>query len=252
MLKRLTDLLDWIYKKKCYFCKSSKEAVKMCSKCYEEMDFLPVKPSRTVKGKKVYCAGIYSKNLQKLIRGLKYHNQRDLAFYLAQFMSEYFEKISDKKDYEVGMPVFERKCVRAIIEKNGKIAVQRGRAGDCKILGGGMDGEEDFETALSREVLEEGGLILCPGSMQLLGEIEEKRRDLFETDKIYHCHTYFFACTVEERTTEPHMTESEKAKGYHLEWMTPEEIVKANEPFSKEPWIYRDTAFVKMMMEGNL
>ena len=48
------------------------------------------------------------------------------------------------------------------------------------------------------------------------------------------------------------MTESEKAKGYHLEWMTPEEIVKANEPFSKEPWIYRDTAFIKMLMEGNL
>lgn len=110
MLKRLTDLLDWIYKKKCYFCKSSKEAVKMCSKCYEEMDFLPVKPSRTVKGKKVYCAGIYSKNLQKLIRGLKYHNQRDLAFYLAQFMSEYFEKISDKKDYEViPVPIYTKR-----------------------------------------------------------------------------------------------------------------------------------------------
>lgn len=110
MLKRLTDLLDWIYKKKCYFCKSSKEAVKMCSKCYEEMDFLPVKPSRTVKGKKVYCAGIYSKNLQKLIRGLKYHNQRDLAFYLAQFMSEYFEKISDKKDFEViPVPIYPKR-----------------------------------------------------------------------------------------------------------------------------------------------
>ena len=110
MLKRLTDLLDWIYKKKCYFCKSSKEAVKMCSKCYEEMDFLPVKPSRTVKGKKVYCAGIYSKHLQKLIRGLKYHNQRDLAFYLAQFMSEYFEKISDKKDYEViPVPIYPKR-----------------------------------------------------------------------------------------------------------------------------------------------
>ncbi len=110
MLKRLTDLLDWIYKKKCYFCKSSKEAVKMCSKCYEKMDFLPVKPSRTVKGKKVYCAGIYSKNLQKLIRGLKYHNQRDLAFYLAQFMSEYFEKISDKKDYEViPVPIYPKR-----------------------------------------------------------------------------------------------------------------------------------------------
>lgn len=101
MLKRLSDLLDWIYKKKCYFCKSSKEAVKMCSKCYDEMDFLPVKLSRTVCGKKVYCAGVYSKNLQKLIRGLKYHNQRDLAFYLAKFMAEYFEKVTDKKDFEV-------------------------------------------------------------------------------------------------------------------------------------------------------
>lgn len=46
--------------------------------------------------------------------------------------------VLDKKDYEDGMPVFERKCVRAIIEKNGKIAVQRGKGGDCKILGGGM------------------------------------------------------------------------------------------------------------------
>lgn len=48
----------------------------------------------------------------------------------------------DKGDYDETMPVFERKCVRAIIEKNGKIAVQRGCAGDCKILGGGMDGAD--------------------------------------------------------------------------------------------------------------
>lgn len=107
MRKRLSELLDWIYKKKCYFCKSSKEAVKMCSKCYDDMDFLPVKVSRTVCGKKVYCAGVYSKNLQKLIRGLKYHNQSDLAFFLAKFMTEYFEKVTDKKDFEVvPVPIF--------------------------------------------------------------------------------------------------------------------------------------------------
>lgn len=158
----------------------------------------------------------------------------------------------DKGDYDETMPVFERKCVRAIIEKDGKIAVQRGRAGDCKILGGGMDDEEDFKTALSREVLEEGGLYVQPESMQMLGEIEEKRRDLFETDKIYHCCTYFFRCSIEDRTTEPHMTESEKAKGYHLEWLTPEEIIKANEPFAEEPWIYRDTAFIKMLKDGKI
>lgn len=107
MLKYFDKLLDWVYKKKCYFCRSSKEAVKMCSKCYNEMDFLPVKVNRIIAGKKVYCAGIYNKNLQKLIRGLKYHNQRDLAFYLAKFMAEYFEKVTDKNEFEVvPVPIF--------------------------------------------------------------------------------------------------------------------------------------------------
>ena len=106
----LDKLLDWIYKKKCYFCKSSKEAVKMCSKCYEELDFLPVKVNRIIEGKKVYCAGVYSQNLQKLIRGLKYHNQSDLAYYLAKFMSEYISKITDKKDFEViPVPIFPKR-----------------------------------------------------------------------------------------------------------------------------------------------
>lgn len=110
MYQQLISLLDWIYKKKCYFCKSSKEAVKMCSNCYEQMDFLPVKINRVIDGKKIYCAGVYSKNLQKLIRGLKYHNQRDLAYYLAKFMAEYFSKITDKNIFEVvPVPIFPKR-----------------------------------------------------------------------------------------------------------------------------------------------
>ena len=90
-------LLDWIYKKKCYFCRKSKECVKMCSECYDEMEYLPVKVNRIIEGKNIYCAGIYEKNLQKLIRGLKYHNQPDLAYYLAKFMWEYFENVTDER-----------------------------------------------------------------------------------------------------------------------------------------------------------
>lgn len=110
MLQKLSNLLDWIYKKKCYFCRSSKEAVKMCSKCYDDMDFLPVQINRIIDGKKVYCAGVYSKNLQKLIRGLKYHNQKDLAYYLAKFMAEYFSKITDKTDFEIiPVPIYPKR-----------------------------------------------------------------------------------------------------------------------------------------------
>ena len=110
MFKSLINLLDWIHKKKCYFCKSSKEAVRMCSACYNTLDYLPVRVNRIIDGKKVYCAGVYSKNLQKLIRGLKYHNQKDLAYYLAKFMAECFEKITDKKDFEVvPVPIYPKR-----------------------------------------------------------------------------------------------------------------------------------------------
>lgn len=95
------SLLDWIYKKKCYFCKSSTECSRMCSKCYEELEHLPVKINRISEGKKVYCAGVYSKDLQKLIRGLKYHNQKDLAYFLAKFMYEYWSNISEDKNFQV-------------------------------------------------------------------------------------------------------------------------------------------------------
>ncbi len=106
----LSGLLDWIYKKKCYFCNSSKDSSKMCSKCFEELDYLPLKINRITEGKKVYCAGIYSKNLQKLIRGLKYHNQKDLAYFLALFMYHYWSQITDDKDFQIiPVPIYHKR-----------------------------------------------------------------------------------------------------------------------------------------------
>ena len=95
------NLLDWIYKKKCYFCRSSYESVKMCSKCYDSLEFLSYDKRFATNGITIYCAGVYEKNLQKLIRGLKYHNQKDLAFYQAKFMWEYWQNISENKNYTV-------------------------------------------------------------------------------------------------------------------------------------------------------
>ncbi len=82
----------------------------MCSKCYDTMEYLPAEINRVIEGKKVYCAGVYAKNLQKLIRGLKYHNQRDLAYYLAKFMADYWQKITDDKDFQVvPVPIFPKR-----------------------------------------------------------------------------------------------------------------------------------------------
>ena len=110
MKKFFVDLLDWIYKKKCYFCRSSKESVKMCSKCYDELEFLPVEVNRKVFKAEVYCAGVYSKNLQKMIRGLKYHRQQDLAYYQAKFMWQYWERLGLEGDFViVPVPIYPKR-----------------------------------------------------------------------------------------------------------------------------------------------
>ena len=111
MNKFFADLLDWVYKKKCYFCRSSKESVKMCSKCFDELDFLPVQVNRNLcNDVKVYCAGVYSKNLQKMIRGLKYHGQKDLAYYQAKFMWLYWERLGLEGEFViVPVPIYPKR-----------------------------------------------------------------------------------------------------------------------------------------------
>ena len=102
MKKFFLSLLDLIYRKKCYFCSSSRYSVKMCPNCYETLNFASFKPSRIIDGVNIYSAGIYEKNLQKLIRGLKYHRQKELAFYLAKFMYEYWRETGNSgKDFQV-------------------------------------------------------------------------------------------------------------------------------------------------------
>ena len=104
------NLLDWIYKKRCYFCKSSKESSRMCSKCFEELDYLPIEVNRNYKDINIYCAGVYSKNLQKMIRGLKYHNQKDLAYFCAKFMYQYWEKLNIEGEFQIiPVPMHEKR-----------------------------------------------------------------------------------------------------------------------------------------------
>ena len=103
MKKFLDSILDLIYRKKCYFCKSSKFSLKMCPKCYEKLEFNDFSANRIIDGIDVFCAGVYTKDLQKLIRGLKYHKQKDLAYFQAKFMYDYFVNIDilQNKNFEI-------------------------------------------------------------------------------------------------------------------------------------------------------
>jgi 8-oxo-dGTP pyrophosphatase MutT (NUDIX family) len=158
-------------------------------------------------------------------------------------------KVYDSHNYTDEMPVLEKYSVRGVIVRDGKIATQMGNDGDYKILGGGVEKGEDFHDALLREVQEESGLLIKKESIREVGEILEMREDLFTKGMKYVCHSCFYRCDAGYELGETHMTESEIAKGYHLVWATPEEIIAGNQAFMDQPWICRDTEFVEMIKE---
>ena len=160
--------------------------------------------------------------------------------------------VLDYKNYTEDMPVYEKHTVRAIIMKDGKLAMQQSYTGEYKILGGVVEDGESHLTTLMREVEEEAGMFVIPDSLNEIGIIEEKRLDVFHKDRIYHCLTYFYGCDVEERMVPLSLTACEVAKGYKLAWATPKQIVETNRALVKEKWKLRDTEFVNLLLEGKL
>ncbi|MBR1780492.1 MAG: NUDIX domain-containing protein [Oscillospiraceae bacterium] len=155
----------------------------------------------------------------------------------------------DEGNYSPAMPVVEKTTVRALICRDGKYIMQRAGAGWYKIPGGGVEGDETHLQTLLREVEEEVGLRLIPGSLRALGEILEKREDRKCPGQIFLRHSLYYSCDAEAEERPTHMTASEIALGFRPAWATLEEIIAANEALGYHD---RDTDLLRLLRGGAL
>lgn len=158
--------------------------------------------------------------------------------------------VMDAQNYANTTSVFEKTGVRAIIEQDGKLAVQHGRNGDYKLPGGGIEGSETPLETLLREVQEETGLLVLPETIEEIGRVEELRQDIFDPTVKFICHTLYYRCRVSGETVALALTQSELDKGYEPAWATIADICHANEAVLTEAWALRDTAVLKLLQAG--
>lgn len=155
--------------------------------------------------------------------------------------------VMDEKDYTDEMPVIEKVTVRAVIERDGRFAMQRSKYGEYKIPGGAPDEGETMEEALIREVREETGLSVDPLSIEEIGKTLEMREDALKKGKKFVRHTYFYRCHAGDEVGETNMTRSEIELGFTLVWATVDEIIDGNREALREKWNIRDTEFFRWL-----
>ena len=104
MIKFFEKLLNLIYIQDCYFCKSTKEDILLCSKCYKKINFLPPSILKNYKNCNIYSCCLYEGIIKNLIQALKYKNQKKLAPVAAKLMYEYWKNLKIEGDFLV-LPV---------------------------------------------------------------------------------------------------------------------------------------------------
>jgi len=102
MINFIKQLLDWIYRKKCYICSKDAFSEPVCFKCIEEIEINQYNHHKKSGSFKIYSTGTYTANMRKLIRGLKYHRKKDIAKPIADIMYSYWKNLSiNSEDFEI-------------------------------------------------------------------------------------------------------------------------------------------------------
>ena len=144
---------------------------------------------------------------------------------------------SDLKETETNGEWNVRLAVRAVLlDDQKRIALMHiAKYNVYKLPGGGVDEDEDLDTAFFREMMEETG---CNADIINLIGITIEKRDQWKMFQVSHCYI-----ALAEKVKELELTDEEKESGFSLHWI--DSIDKALELVGKNSSDRYDDRYIK-------
>ena len=98
----------------------------------------------------------------------------------------------DEKNYKENANRFIREAVRAVIIKDGKVALVKSlKENHYKFPGGGIEKNESHIDTLIRETKEETGLVIKSSTIKECGLIHEIRKSIYN-DEVFEQKSYYY------------------------------------------------------------
>lgn len=158
----------------------------------------------------------------------------------------------DTKDYDPNGKAFVRPSVRGILIRDGKIAMVHSLKYDYyKFPGGGMEDGESLELALLREVAEESGLQVIPGSIREYGLVHRVQKG--DKEDIFIQDNYYFLCDAEAEVQSQHLDDYEAEEHFTLEFVDPHHAIHTNRYVDHGPkdpiMLEREAKVLELLMQ---
>lgn len=138
--------------------------------------------------------------------------------------------VMDIKNYSETDNHFSRPSARAIIRgKAGKLAlVYSKKMKYYKFPGGGIEGSEETEAALVREVKEETGLVVKRDTIREYGSVLRMQRSDKQEHTVFEQRNDYYTCEVEDIVQSQSLDEYEKEAEFVLRFVSIQEAINVN------------------------
>ena len=160
----------------------------------------------------------------------------------------------DKGDHSLCTHEFARPSARAILIRDGRIAMVHSLKYDYyQFPGGGIKKGEDPVQAVIRETLEEAGLTVIPDSVREYGLVRRIQKSLADPTERFLQENYYYLCEAEPEQRPQKLDSYEAEERFTPEFVEPETAIRVNrtgEHGSMDPMsLEREARVLELLMK---